>query len=216
MIIILFGAPGSGKGTQAKEISEYFNIRRISLGDILREEVKRKSSLGSQVKQFMEKGVLVPDSIVGEVVKNNIPEGGFVLDGYPRNINQAKYLDEVLLQRKKKIDTALYLDVDEPTVLKRLEFRRVCRNCSANYHLINMPPKVEGVCDVCGGELIQRKDDTPSVIKERLKVFLSESRPLLQFYKDKGVLINIDARDEKDEVFSRIRKAIEDGRYIKQ
>ncbi len=216
MRIILLGAPGSGKGTQAKEISEYFKVKRISLGDILREEVKNNSLLGNKVKQYMEKGILVPDEIMEEIINENITGEGFVLDGYPRNVKQARYLDSILLRRRKKIDVVFYLDVDETTVLKRLEFRRICKKCGANYHLINMPPKNEEVCDLCGEKLIQRRDDTPSVIKERLNVFLNESKPLLHFYKEEDKLIKIDARRNKDEVFKDIKLFLENGRYFKQ
>ena len=216
MKMVLFGAPGSGKGTQAKELSEHYNINKISLGDILREEVKKNSPLGNTVKGYMERGVLVPDDVVAKVIEENIGGESFILDGYPRNLNQAMYLDNILSKKNTALDVALYLDVDSQTIIKRLQMRRVCPKCGANYHLINMPPKKEGVCDLCGAELVQRRDDNPQVIKERINVFLKESKPLLDFYRDKNILINIDARNDKDKVLNEIGRIIEDGKYLKQ
>ncbi|OPX30868.1 MAG: adenylate kinase [Candidatus Omnitrophica bacterium 4484_171] len=216
MKMILFGAPGSGKGTQAKELSECYNINKISLGDILRKEVKKSSSLGNTVKGYMERGVLVPDDVVAKVIEENIGGESFILDGYPRNLDQAVYLDNILSKKNTALDIALYLDVDSQTIIKRLQMRRVCPKCGANYHLINMPPRKEGVCDLCGAELVQRKDDNPEVIKERINVFFKESKPLLGFYRDKNILISIDARNDKDKVFSEIEKVIQDGKYLKQ
>ena len=216
MKMVLFGAPGSGKGTQAKELSEHYNINKISLGDILREEVKKNSPLGNTVKGYMERGVLVPDDVVAKVIEENIGGESFILDGYPRNLNQAMYLDNILSKKNTALDVALYLDVDSQTIIKRLQMRRVCPKCGASYHLINMPPKKEGICDLCGVELVQRRDDNPQVIKERINVFLKESKPLLDFYRDKNILINIDARNDKDKVLNEIGRIIEDGKYLKQ
>ena len=216
MKMVLFGAPGSGKGTQAKELSEHYNINKISLGDILREEVKKNSPLGNTVKGYMERGVLVPDDVVAKVIEENIGGESFILDGYPRNLNQAVYLDNILSEKNTALDVALYLDVDSQTIIKRLQMRRVCPKCGANYHLINMPPKKEGICDLCGAELVQRRDDNPQVIKERINVFLKESKPLLDFYRDKNILMNIDARNDKDKVLNEIGRIIEDGKYLKQ
>lgn len=206
MKIILFGAPGSGKGTQAIVLSEYFHLKRISLGDIFREEVKKDSFLGKEVKTYMEKGLLVPDDLVSRVIESNINEENFILDGYPRNLNQAKTLDQILAKKRKDIDAFIYLEIDEKTIIERLSKRLVCKKCAANYHLINMPPKKNGICDACGSELVQRKDDTPDVIKKRWEVFLKENKSLIEYYKDRNKLIAIDARGNKDEVFSRIQK----------
>ena len=214
MRMIIFGAPGSGKGTQAKELSECYNIKRISLGDILREEVKKGSPLGNTVQGYMEKGALVPDNVVAEVIEGSIGNGDFILDGYPRNINQAVYLDNMLSKGGMALDIALYLDVDSQTVVKRLEMRRVCPKCGANYHLVNMPPKKEGICDFCGTKLIQRKDDNPKVIEERINVFLKESKPLIDYYKRKNIFVSIDARNDKDTVINEIKKVIEYGKYV--
>jgi adenylate kinase len=208
MKIILFGAPGSGKGTQATVLSEHFKLRRISLGDIFREEVKKDSELGREVKNYMEKGLLVPDSLVSRVVEENVNEDNFLLDGYPRNINQAKTLDEILKKQGKDVDVFINLAVDEKTIIDRLSKRLVCKKCGVNYHLVNMPPKKDNVCDKCFSELIQRKDDTPIVIKKRWEVFLKENQSLLDFYKEKNKLVTIDARGNKDEVFARIKEKL--------
>jgi adenylate kinase len=203
--IILFGAPGSGKGTQAIVLSESYKLKRISLGDIFREEVKKDSPLGKEVKNYMEKGLLVPDTLVSKVVEENLNEENFILDGYPRNLNQAKTLDAILEKKGASVDAFIYLEVDEPTILERLTKRLVCKKCGANYHLINMPPKKTGLCDKCNSELIQRKDDTPEVIKKRWEVFLNENKSLLDYYKKKKKLVAIDARGDKDIVLVRIK-----------
>jgi adenylate kinase len=206
--IILFGAPGSGKGTQAEMLKEYLKVKRISLGDLLREEVKNNTELGEKVKGYMEKGLLVPDEIVSSVIEKNIDKDGFILDGYPRNINQAITLDSVLEKKESRIDLFIYLDVDEDTVIKRLSKRRVCKECGANYHLENMPPKTDNKCDICGAELIQRKDDTPQVIKERWRVFSEESKKLLEFYAERNKLVKVDGSKSKEEVFEKIKNEL--------
>jgi len=203
--IILFGAPGSGKGTQAIVLSENYKLKRISLGDIFREEVKKDSPLGKEVKNYMEKGLLVPDTLVSKVVEENLNEENFILDGYPRNLNQAKTLDAILEKKGASIDAFIYLEVDEPTILERLTKRLVCKKCGANYHLVNMPSKKTGLCDKCNSELIQRKDDTPEVIKKRWEVFLKENKSLLDYYKNKKKLVAIDASGNKDMVLARIK-----------
>ncbi|RKY34004.1 MAG: adenylate kinase [Candidatus Omnitrophota bacterium] len=211
MRIILLGAPGSGKGTQAKTMSEKLNIKRISLGDILREEVKKNTPLGEKVKEYMYKGLLVPDKIVSMVVEENIDSEDFVIDGYPRNTNQAKDLDNILSKKNLSLDKAIYLEVSQETAIKRLSGRRICKNCGANYHIENMPPKKEGICDICGGMLIQRKDDEPEVIKNRWIVFQKENVPLMNFYKEKDKLIIVDANQEAEEVFQEVLKKLNHG-----
>jgi adenylate kinase len=208
MRIILFGAPGSGKGTQAETLSTSFNLRRISLGDILRQEVARGTELGQRVKKFMEKGVLVSDDLVSQVIDEHIDHTDFILDGYPRNLNQAETLEAILKKKGKAIDTFIYLEIDTQTLMHRLTKRRICKNCGANYHLDNMPPRIAGICDSCGTRLIQRKDDEPAVIEKRWGVFQSESRRLLEFYRHKNKLITIDARGNKDVVFEKIKNTL--------
>ncbi len=205
MNIILFGAPGSGKGTQAVVLSERLNIRRISLGDILRQEVKQDSDVGKRVKEYMAKGLLVPDELVAEVIENHIGAEGFILDGYPRNLAQAEELDQILKKQGLSIDLFVYLEANQQTIVERLTKRIVCKSCGANYHLRNMPPKKEGICDSCGSQLIQRKDDTPEVILRRWEVFLKESSQLIDFYERQNKLFKVDANGDKDLVFEKIK-----------
>lgn len=205
MKVILVGAPGSGKGTQAIMLRDLFNLKRISLGDIFREEVKKNTDLGNQVKGFMEKGLLVPDKVVFKVIEKCLNEDDFILDGYPRNLNQAKELEKILSLKNKEIDACIYLDVDEQTIVDRLSKRRVCRKCGANYHLENMPPKEDNICDLCQGELFQREDDRSQVIKKRWEVFIQETQKLLDFYAEKGRLLKVDAQGGKEEVLERIK-----------
>jgi len=208
MNIILFGSPGSGKGTQAVMLSDVLNIRKISLGDILREEVKKESSLGLEVKSYMERGVLVPDELVARVIEENINNEDFILDGYPRNAQQAEKLDEILSKKQKAIDAFIYLDIDKQTIIDRLSKRRVCKDCGANYHLETMPSKIENVCDFCSGSLTQRKDDSPEVINKRWEVFIEETQKILDFYQDKKKLIKVDGRGDKADIFERIRQVL--------
>jgi adenylate kinase len=208
MRLILLGAPGSGKGTQAKILSEYYKAKRISLGDILRQEVKKNTDLGKRIREYIEKGILVPDHIVSLVIEENIDREGFIIDGYPRNILQAKDLDKILNKKGSRVDAAIYLDVDESTVIKRLSGRRVCRGCGANFHIENMPSKKPGICDLCGAELIQREDDKPRLIKKRWQIFERESSPLINYYKEKEKLIVVDANRGAKEVFQDIVKSL--------
>lgn len=209
MKIILFGAPGSGKGTQAIELIEFARLKRISLGDIFREEVKAGSSLGRQVKSFMDKGLLVPDKLAYKVIEANLSGDDLLLDGYPRNLNQAVVLEDILKKKGKDIDVFIYLEIDEETIVNRLSKRRVCKECGANYHLENMPPKIKDVCDLCQGKLFQRDDDQPQVIKQRWQVFQQESQKLLDFYAQRGKLLKVDSRGNKDEVFARIKQKLQ-------
>jgi len=206
--IVLFGAPGSGKGTQAPDLALKFGVPIVSLGDILRKEVKEGSKLGEEVKGYMEKGLLVPDELVSRVIENNLSDKGFILDGYPRNLAQAQKLDAILAAKKVAIDAFIYFEIDEATMVARLSNRRVCKKCNALYHLVNMPPKKGGVCDKCEGELYQRKDDNAETIKKRGEVFTKEAQAILGFYTKKKKLIKIDARGNKEQVFDRIKKAL--------
>ncbi len=204
MNVVLFGAPGSGKGTQAPDLAALTNAKTISLGDMLRAEVKADSDLGKEVKGYMEKGLLAPDELVSRVIEENIADG-FILDGYPRNLLQARTLDEILAKKGLSLDKCLYFSVDERTVVERLSKRRVCKQCGKLYHLVNMPSKIEGVCDVCKGELYQRKDDNAEVIKKRWEVFLQEGSKVVDYYKEQNKLLSVDARDDKDVVLERIK-----------
>lgn len=210
MNIVLFGAPGSGKGTQATVLASELNLQVISLGDILRQEVKNESELGKEVKNYMQKGLLVPDQLVARVIEEFISKtNGFILDGFPRTLGQAKTLDEIMQKQKTNIDAVLYFQVDEETIVSRLSNRRVCPDCGYNYHLKNMPPKQEGICDHCQTGLIQRMDDQPDVIIKRWQVFLKESEEIITFYRSKGNLISIDANGEKDDIFKLLKEKLQ-------
>ncbi len=204
MNIVLLGAPGSGKGTQAERLSSYFKIKKIVLGDILRQEVKSKSLLGKKAKEYMEKGLLVPDKIVDEVMKKYINSGGFVIDGYPRNLHQAKSLDEILKEKGISLDKVFYLDVEKEIVIERLSGRRICKNCGAIFHIKNMPPKKEGICDFCGGVLYQREDDKPEVIEKRWQVFEKEIKVIVDYYKKQDKIVFLNGNKNKEEVFKGI------------
>jgi len=208
MRLILFGAPGSGKGTQATLLADFLGVKRISLGDILREEVKKNSSLGQEVKNYMERGVLVPDELVSRVIEESVKNENFLLDGYPRNLDQAKKLEEILTKKNRDIDKVIYLDIDQQTIVDRLSKRRVCKSCGASYHLISLPSKKEGICDKCGSQLIQRKDDDPQVIKKRWSVFIDEANKILDFYKDKNKLTKVNGQGDIQEIFERIKKEL--------
>ncbi|MCF7873269.1 MAG: adenylate kinase [Candidatus Omnitrophica bacterium] len=209
MKIILFGAPGSGKGTQADMLAKEFDLEKISLGDILRQEVKKESDLGREVKQYMDKGELVPDSTVKDVIDANLAEDNFILDGYPRNGQQAQTLNDILKKRDSSIDAFIYLDVSQETIVDRLSKRRVCKKCGANYHLNTMPPKEDNICDQCSAELVQRDDDTPEVIKKRWNVFLANSKEVFDFYKKKNVFISVDGDQDKEKVFEQVKEKLE-------
>jgi adenylate kinase len=204
-VFILIGPPGSGKGTQAKKISEFLNYSFISTGDILREEVKKNTKLGNMAKKYMEKGELVPDDLMLKIIKKNLKKKkGVVLDGFPRNVEQAKGLDEILKIKSLKIDNVFYLKVKEEEIIKRLSSRRICPECQSIYNLITNKPKNDEVCDICNVKLIQRDDDKEEVIRKRLEVYKEKIRELLNYYKDK--ILEIDGEGNPDEVFERIKK----------
>ncbi|HAJ57427.1 MAG TPA: adenylate kinase [Candidatus Omnitrophica bacterium] len=209
MKLILFGPPGAGKGTQAKLLIEKLRLPHISTGDILRSEVKNNTDLGKQAKSFMEAGKLVPDSLVTEMVRKRMQspdlKNGFILDGYPRTEAQAKALDEIL---EGGIDTAIYLATSEQVVVQRLTGRRVCPKCGTNYHMTNMPPKNDMICDQCQVELFQRPDDNEATVKNRLAVYLKESSAVLDFYKNQGKLEHVSGDLDSEEVFNIISKKI--------
>jgi adenylate kinase len=209
MKLVFIGPPGVGKGTYAKAVSEKFGIPHISTGDIFREEIKKGSELGKRVKEFLDKGLLVPDDIVIEVVKQRLSMGdcrkGFILDGFPRTLQQAEALEQFA-----RPEWAFLFQARDETILERLGGRRICPKCGAIYHIKYMPPKVPGICDKCGTPLIQRKDDTPEVIMERLKIYREQFTPIILFYKERGRLVEIDANEQADKVvpvvIERLRK----------
>ena len=208
MRMILLGPPGAGKGTQAKTLAQKLDLPHISTGDLLRQNVSQGTNLGKQAKDFMNRGALVPDELVTEMLKQRVTQpdtgNGFILDGYPRNINQAKALDDMLKERNDAIDIVIYLDSSEPVIIQRLSGRLVCSACGGNFHAANMPPKVNMICDNCQGKLYQRSDDKPQTIKKRLQVYLEESSPLIQYYNDKHKLYRLSADEDKDIVLNKI------------
>ena len=212
MIIVLFGPPGAGKGTQAVRISEMLSIPHIATGDIFREAVKKRTELGKKAEEYMKKGELVPDEIVNGIVRERISQpdcsNGFILDGYPRTLNQAEALDKMLAEMNRKVDLVLNIEVSEENIIKRLSNRRVCKKCGAVYHLITNPPKKDGICDKCGGELYQREDDKEEVIRNRLKVYHKQTEPIIKYYEEKGVLVNIDGNNSIEEVWNQIKEVI--------
>ncbi|HAX60972.1 MAG TPA: adenylate kinase [Elusimicrobia bacterium] len=212
MNLIIFGAPGAGKGTQAEFISKEKGIPSISTGEIFREAVASKTPLGLKITEIMSKGSLVSDDIVLKIVEERIKredcKNGFLLDGFPRTLPQAKGFDNLLLSIGKKIDKVISLDVVEENIVKRLSSRRICRSCGAKFNLETLPPKIDGVCDNCNGELFQREDDTEKTIRHRLSVYYIETQPLIEYYKSKGILVTIDGNRSVEEISRDIAAAL--------
>ena len=204
MNLLLVGAPGAGKGTQATVISKKYLIPHISTGEILRNNIKEGSALGKEAKAYVESGQLVPDELVIKMVTERImgPDctQGFILDGFPRNYKQAEALTACLKKRGKEIDTALNFDASEQVIIDRLTGRRICSQCEAIFHIRNMPPRVDGICDLCSGKLVQRKDDQEDTIRNRLKVYRESAQPLLDYYEEQGLLVTIPADKDYREV----------------
>ncbi|MEO0240320.1 MAG: adenylate kinase [candidate division WOR-3 bacterium] len=204
---IFIGPPGSGKGTQAKKLAEFLNYSFISTGDILREEVKRNTKIGKFAKEYMEKGLLVPDDLMLKIIKKNLKKGiRFILDGFPRTIEQAKGLDEILRKKSLKIEKVFYLNVDEDEIIKRLSSRRVCPLCKRIYNLLVERPKNDEICDICNVKLILRDDDKEEVIKKRIEVYKKDTEKLINYYKDK--LIEIDGKGEPEKIFENIKNSL--------
>ena len=212
MNLILLGPPGAGKGTQAARIVEKYNVPHISTGDIFRENIKNGTPLGKKAQEYMNKGELVPDSLVIEIATDRLTKDdckeGFLLDGFPRTVEQAVALDAFLADEGKKVDHVLDIDVDKPELLKRITGRRVCQACGATFHVTGMPPKVEGVCDKCGGELIQRADDTVETAENRIEVYNSQTKPLLDYYDRAGNIAHLDGAIGKDNLFVKITEIL--------
>ncbi len=212
MNLILLGPPGAGKGTQAVKIVEKYNVPHISTGDIFRKNIKEGTPLGKKAQEYMDRGELVPDSLVIEIATDRLTEDdckdGFLLDGFPRTVEQAEALDEFLAGRGSKVDCVLDIDVDKEELMTRLTGRRVCRSCGASYHIVNIPPKQEGVCDECGGELYQRADDTVETVTNRIEVYNSQTKPLINYYEEKGNIAHLDGAAALDDVFADIVKVL--------
>jgi len=212
MRLVLLGAPGAGKGTQAKKLIETYGIPQISTGDILRKAVADGTPLGKEAKSYMDKGELVPDSIVIGLVKERIAQDdckkGYILDGFPRNTAQAEVLDKVLAEMGAPLDTALSVDVEKDVLMKRLTGRRTCRKCQQMYNIYFSLPKKEGVCDKCGGELFQRDDDKEETIRKRLDVYDAQTAPLMEYYKKKGIVKSVMGLGDINEIFSKVCAAL--------
>ncbi len=213
MQLVLLGAPGAGKGTQATQISQAHGLPHISTGDILREAVEKKTDLGLQAKQFMDSGQLVPDELVINIVKERLTaadcDHGFILDGFPRTVAQAEVLQKVLEKMGKKLDAVLDIEVETDELIRRLTQRRQCQSCGKIYHLLYNAPKAEGVCDKCGGELYQREDDQEIAIKKRLEEYVKKTQPLISYYKNVDILQVIDGKQTADQVFNDIERVLE-------
>lgn len=212
MKIIFLGPPGVGKGTQAKEAASAIGIPHISTGEILRGAVEAGSDLGNQAKAYMDKGELVPDELVVAMVAERLVEpdcaNGYLLDGFPRTIAQATALDVKLAERNETIDRVLYFSAPDDVLVRRLSGRRACPECKAGFHVEAMPPKTEGVCDACGAQLIQRDDDQPETIKNRLEVYAAQTASLIDYYQTAGSLVEIDSAGDVDEIAGDVAQAL--------
>ena len=212
MKIIMLGAPGAGKGTHAKMIAEKCGIPHISTGDIFRANIKNGTELGAKAKEYMDKGLLVPDELVCDLVVDRIQqadcEKGYILDGFPRTIPQAEALENALNAIEQKLDYAIDIDVPDENIINRMSGRRACVGCGATYHVLFNPTKVEGKCDVCGESLILRDDDKPETVKKRLDVYHTQTQPLIDFYTDRKVLVEVDGTQSMDKVFDDIMKIL--------
>ncbi len=212
MKLVLLGAPGSGKGTQAGMIGQGLGAAHVASGDLFREAVKRGDELGQQVKSYMEKGLLVPDEVTIKMILERISAPdcakGFILDGFPRTLEQAKALDRALGDRGEAIEKVAYINVSKEELVTRLSGRFICRSCQAPYHAVSSPPKVEGKCDRCGGELYQRSDDTPETVAKRLEVYLAETAPLIDYYRGAGKLLEINGQQGIEEVAQELTRAL--------
>ena len=208
MKIIMLGAPGAGKGTQAKMIADKYQIPHISTGDIFRANIKNGTELGKEAKKYMDQGLLVPDELTVKILLDRVAQSdcanGYVLDGFPRTIPQAEVLDKALTELNDKIDYAINVDVPDENIVKRMSGRRACVACGATYHIEHIPPKKEGVCDKCGETLILRDDDKPETVLNRLKVYHDQTQPLIDFYTKKGVLKSVDGTVDMQDVFASI------------
>ena len=213
MKIIMLGAPGAGKGTQALKIAEKYNIPHISTGDIFRMNIKEGTELGKKAKSFMDQGLLVPDELVVDLVVDRLAQpdakNGYVLDGFPRTIPQAEALDKALEEKGEAVDYAIDVDVPDENIVNRMSGRRACTTCGGTYHIKYAPTKAEGICDACGGNLVLRDDDKPETVKKRLEVYHKQTQPLIDYYNKKNVLKTVDGTQDVADVFAAIVKILE-------
>ncbi len=213
MKIIMLGAPGAGKGTQAKRIADKWKLPHISTGDIFRANIKNGTELGMEAKKYMDKGALVPDELTVKILLDRVSakdcEDGYVLDGFPRTIPQAEVLDKALEELGDSIDYAINVDVPDDSIISRMSGRRACVSCGATYHVEFAPTKTEGICDRCGKELILREDDKPETVKKRLMVYHEQTQPLIDYYAGKNILKSVDGTKDMEEVFKDITSILE-------
>ncbi len=213
MKIIMLGAPGAGKGTQAKMIADKYSIPHVSTGDIFRANIKNGTELGMEAKKYMDQGQLVPDELTVKILLDRVAQddckNGYVLDGFPRTIPQAEVLDKALTELGESIDYAINVDVPDENIINRMSGRRACVACGATYHIVHIPTKVEGICDRCGAELILRDDDKPETVKKRLDVYHTQTQPLIEYYSAKNVLKNVDGTRDMKDVFADIVSILE-------
>jgi adenylate kinase len=208
MKIIMLGAPGAGKGTQAKMIAEKYGIPHVSTGDIFRANIKEQTELGMEAKKYMDQGLLVPDELTVKILLDRVAKddckNGYVLDGFPRTIPQAEVLDKAVTELGEKIDFAINVDVKDENIIRRMSGRRACLKCGATYHIEHIPPKKEGICDKCGSELVLRDDDKPETVEKRLKVYHEQTQPLIDYYNKKKILREVDGSQDMKDVFNAI------------
>lgn len=208
MRAVLLGPPGAGKGTQAVKLVAQYGVPQISTGDIFRMNIKQGTELGKKAQEYMNAGQLVPDELVVDLVKDRLMQedcaNGYLLDGFPRTIAQAEQLDKFLEEKGQKLDAVINFEVGHDTLMERLTGRRICKKCGASYHIVNIPPKVDGICDICGGELEQRKDDTVETAEKRIAVYEESTAPLIGYYTKTGALRNFNAEKDHDVVFKEI------------
>lgn len=212
MKIIMLGAPGAGKGTQAKMIAEKYSVPHVSTGDIFRANIKNGTELGKEAKKYMDQGLLVPDELTVKILLDRVAQddckNGYVLDGFPRTIPQAQVLDKALAELDDAIDYAINVDVPDENIIRRMGGRRACLTCGATYHVEHIPPKKEGICDACGSELVLRDDDKPETVKNRLDVYHKQTQPLIDFYEAKGILKSVDGTVPMEDVFAAITEIL--------
>lgn len=212
MKIIMLGAPGAGKGTQAKMIADKYHLPHISTGDIFRANIKEGTELGKQAKEYMDRGALVPDELTVKILLDRVSaddcKNGYVLDGFPRTIPQAEVLDEALTKLGDAVDLAINVEVPDENIVRRMSGRRACLKCGATYHIEHIPPKKEGICDVCGEALVQRDDDKPETVQKRLTVYHEQTAPLIEYYGNKKILKEVDGTKDMEAVFADITKLI--------
>lgn len=212
MKIIMLGAPGAGKGTQAKKIAEQYKIPHISTGDIFRANIKNGTKLGKKAKTYMDQGLLVPDELVVDLIMDRFQDedckNGYVLDGFPRTIPQAESLDAALVKQGESIDYAINVEVPDENIVNRMSGRRACVSCGATYHIVHIPSKKDGICDQCGNELILRDDDKQETVQKRLNVYHDQTQPLIEYYTKKGFLVEVDGTMSMEEVFQTISQIL--------